>query len=67
MSVWKVEIRKGEIRFGDRKRRMLTRNGCNEPFKDVFWCPRRQWFRREPCPFVNRDECSTFARLCGSL
>jgi len=40
--------------------------GCNQPFKGRYWCPRKRWFRAEPCPFLNRRECDNYRRLCGS-
>ncbi len=67
MAVWRVEVEDGAISFGSRKRAKLTRNGCNEPFKNAYWCPKRRWFAKEPCPFVNKWECMNFTRLCGGL
>ena len=51
--------------FGQKIRPKLSQNGCNEPFKDRFWCPEKGWFTKEPCPFVNQHECRSFKRLCG--
>ncbi|MHB8809338.1 MAG: hypothetical protein ACYC9M_04920 [Desulfobulbaceae bacterium] len=45
----------------------FTRKGCNEPYKDRYWCPRKQWFRRAPCPFENREECDNYIKMCGCL
>lgn len=67
MSVWRFETREKVVRAGDYERKMLTPDGCNEPFKNRFWCPKRGWFLREPCPFVNKQECDTYKRMCGSL
>ena len=67
MQVWQVGTEGNVINLGGHRRRMLTRQGCNEPFKGSFWCPRRKWFRREPCPFVNKHECNTYYKLCGAL
>ncbi len=46
-----------------RERKLLTRKGCNEPFKDRFWCPEQEWFMTESCPFINRHECKNFKRM----
>ena len=67
MSVWKFSIEDEVVKQGEKQRLKLTRNGCNEPFRDRFWCPKRGWFRTEPCPFVNRNECENYRVMCGSL
>lgn len=67
MAVWRFEIHENEVRCGKKKRLKLTRNGCNEPYKDRYWCPKRQWFSRTPCPFENLTECENFIKMCGCL
>ncbi len=67
MTIWRAWTDGSVIHLGDSKRRMLTRQGCNEPFLESYWCPRRKWFRKEPCPFVNKHECNTYYKLCGSI
>lgn len=67
MKVWSVRTDGKSMYFGEKKRRMLTSNGCNEPYRNVYWCPKRKWFQHEPCPFVNKMECDTYLKMCGSL
>ncbi|NDY42593.1 hypothetical protein G3N55_07020 [Dissulfurirhabdus thermomarina] len=67
MAVWRFAVQSDQVRMGNRRRRALTRDGCNEPFKGRFWCPARRWFRTEPCPFESRDECANFRAMCGRL
>jgi len=67
MGVWKFVVQDNDVRCGERTRLKLTPDGCNEPFKDRYWCPKRQWFRREPCPFENETECEIYILMCGSL
>jgi len=67
MSVWQFRVLANEVWIGKRHRLALTRTGCNEPFKDRYWCPSRRWFLRSPCPFLSRNECTTFKGMCGSL
>ena len=67
MAVWRFEINETEVRYGKKKRRKLTPKGCNEPYKGRFWCPEKQWFRRDPCPFVNKRECHNYIMMCGCL
>ena len=66
MAVWKFSIQGDEVGYGTKKRRKLTRNGCNEPYKDRYWCPKLQWFQCEPCPFLNQEECANFEIMCGA-
>lgn len=65
MAIWKFTVKDREVSYGGRKRRLLTPNGCNEPFKDGYWCPRKRWFAKEACPFINRRECENFALMSG--
>ncbi len=67
MSIWKFTVGSKTVHYGDSKRQKLTHTGCNEPFRDRFWCPRMQWFRKEACPFVNQRECSNYEDMCGCL
>lgn len=67
MSIWKFSIQERQVRHGKKNRMQLTLDGCNEPFKDRFWCPKLQWFKTSPCPFVNRNECESYERMCGGL
>lgn len=66
-KVWRFTIEHGTVTSGARSRKQLSPSGCNEPFKDRYWCPKRQWFRKAPCPFVNRRECENYQLMCGSL
>lgn len=65
MTIWKFSIQDRDVSYGKQKRKLLTRKGCNEPFKDRFWCPKKNWFRKEACPFVNRRECENFTSMSG--
>ncbi len=65
MVIWKFTLRGNTVHHGSKKRRKLTANGCNEPFKNRFWCPNKQWFMLEPCPFINQHECRNFQAMCG--
>ncbi|OGR08186.1 MAG: hypothetical protein A2511_09270 [Deltaproteobacteria bacterium RIFOXYD12_FULL_50_9] len=67
MAIWKFSVQGREVRYGDKSRRQLTADGCNEPYKDRYWCPKRMWFRTSPCPFVNRNECENYELMCGGL
>jgi hypothetical protein len=67
MPVWKFSVNEGETTYGNKKRKSLSKKGCNEPFRNRYWCPKLQWFRKTPCPFINRHECETFEVMCGSL
>ncbi len=64
-SIWQFSVQAGQVNQGMKQRRMLTSNGCNEPFKDRYWCPKKQWFMKEACPFIDRRECSNYARMSG--
>ena len=67
MTVWRFEINGDEVQYGRKKRPKLTENGCNEPYKDRYWCPKLQWFHSEPCPFLCPEECENFETMCGIL
>jgi len=67
MAVWRFLIKGDEVRHSGKKRTKLTEDGCNEPYKDRYWCPKLQWFQSEPCPFVNQQECENFETMCGVL
>jgi len=66
MAVWKFLIQGNDVLYGTKKRKKLTDDGCNEPFKNRYWCPKLQWFQCEPCPFINQDECANFEIMCGA-
>jgi len=67
MAVWKFSIRGDGVSYGTKKRGKLTKGGCNEPFKDRYWCPTKlQWFQGEPCPFLNQKEWANFEIMCGA-
>ncbi len=65
MTIWQFSINGRTVTAGEKSRPQLSANGCNEPFKDRYWCPKRQWFLKESCPFVNRRECNNFEAMCG--
>lgn len=67
MAVWKFIIQDNEVRYGEKKRKKLSARGCNEPYKDCYWCPKREWFLRAPCPFENQTECENYIMMCGCL
>ena len=64
--LWTVEIDGKDIVIGGRRRTKLHPSGCNQPYRNAFWCPKKHWFQSKPCPFVNRRECDNYARMCGS-
>ena len=66
-KVWRFTLIDGTVKSGDRQRKQLTGSGCNEPFKDRYWCPTRKWFLKSPCPFVNRRECRNYEQMCGCV
>lgn len=65
MTIWQFSIEDRDVSYGKRKRKLLTKKGCNEPFKDRFWCPKKSWFMREACPFMNKRECENFSSMSG--
>lgn len=65
--IWKFSIKGKVVSYGTRERCRLSAVGCNEPYKDRFWCPKLQWFRKERCPFLNRRECENYEVMCGCL
>ena len=67
MALWQFTIQEEMVKYGNTTRRKLTRKGCNEPFKDRYWCPKAQWFKRERCPFENINECENFVQMCGCV
>lgn len=66
MSLWQVHTQGASISLGHSTRSLAEPGGCNQPFRGRFWCPRKRWFRQEPCPFSSRRECDSFRRMCGS-
>lgn len=67
MAIWQFSIQENVVRIGEKQRRQITPDGCNEPFKDRYWCPKLRWFKHEPCPFINRRECENYVNMCGCL
>ena len=67
MTIVSFSISNKVVRFGSGERQQLTSNGCNEPYKDRYWCPKKKWFNREPCPFLCKRECENYQVMCGSL
>ena len=67
MTTWRFSIEGEKVRYGSKTRPRLTKNGCNEPYKGRYWCPKIQWFRNEACPFINLQECENFESMCGCL
>lgn len=67
MSVWMVHDEGTSLRMGGGSVVKLNERGCNQPWRGRFWCPRRRWFLKEPCPFSCAQECADFKRLCGEL
>ncbi len=67
MSIWKFSIQGEIVSHGSKERRKLTSQGCNEPYKNSYWCSKLQWFRREPCPFINQHECENYKIMCGAI
>lgn len=66
-KVWRFTLTAGVVQRGEVTRKQLTPSGCNEPFKDRYWCPKKHWFHRSPCPFVNQRECENYKVMCGCL
>ncbi|OGD68374.1 hypothetical protein A3I18_01640 [Candidatus Campbellbacteria bacterium RIFCSPLOWO2_02_FULL_35_11] len=60
-------ITKKYMVLGEKIRKKTTFEGCNEPYKKWFWCPKKMWFMREECPFYNRNECNNYKRMCGII
>jgi hypothetical protein len=65
MAVWKFSLVNKTVNHGNKKRKQLTSTGCNEPFKDRYWCPKKKWFMTEACPFINQRECRNFEIMSG--
>ncbi len=66
-TIWRFTIQNNMVTSGNKKRGKISKTGCNEPFKDRYWCPKLQWFSKEMCPFINRRECENYEVMCGSL
>jgi len=65
MALWRFSLADNTVRYGGKRRRQLTKDGCNEPFRNRFWCPKKKWFMKEPCPFINQRECRNFEEMSG--
>ncbi len=66
-NIWNFTIQNNTVTAGRRVRKQISGNGCNEPFKDRYWCPKRQWFNKDICPFMNRRECENYEAMCGCI
>lgn len=31
------------------------------------WCPKRDWYMMEGCPFSCRHECDVYEEMCGAV
>lgn len=67
MALVEIRIDNNYLIVGDKRKKKLSADGCNEPFKDRFWCPRKKWFMTSPCPFINKIECGNYRSMCGSI
>jgi hypothetical protein len=67
MAVWRFSIQGNKVHYGNQTREKLTEDGCNEPYKNHYWCPKLQWFHSKPCPFLSQAECENFKIMCGVL
>ena len=67
MAIIRFSILGNVVHFGARERQKITSSGCNEPYKDRYWCPRKKWFNKEPCPFLCLRECENYQAMCGSV
>lgn len=65
----RMSVSSSGIKGGERllRKRLITSDGCNEPFHGGFLCPRRSWISRECCPFCSKHECELFRRQCGGI
>lgn len=66
---FKILGEKGRVQCFSKTRKALSSSprGCNEPFKDMWWCPEKKWFSKEPCPFINDRECQNYKKMCGGF
>ena len=67
MAVWRFSIQGNKVHYGNQTREKLTEDGCNEPYKNHYWCPKLQWVNSKPCPFLSQAECENFKIMCGVL
>ena len=67
MAIIRFSILGNVVRFGAGQRQKLTSTGCNEPYKNRYWCPKKKWFNTEPCPFRCQRECENYQAMCGSV
>ncbi len=68
MTVWQVRTEDQVIHLGEHRRRMLTRQGCNEPFQGIILVSPTQVVSAGAMPVSsNKHECNTYYKLCGSL
>jgi hypothetical protein len=67
MAIIRFSILGNVVQFGAGQRQKITDSGCNEPYKDRYWCLRKKWFNQEPCPFLCLRECENYQAMCGSV
>lgn len=67
MAIIRFSILGDVVCFGARQRQKITGKGCNEPYKNRYWCPRKKWFNTEPCPFLCQRECENYQYMCGVI
>jgi hypothetical protein len=65
-KILRFTVSNGKVSIGNKERMQLTKNrrGCNEPFKDKYWCPQKRWFMNSPCTFYSQHECEIFNASC---
>ncbi len=66
-TIIKFTIRNRRVPFGNSNgKKQIPKNKlrCNEPFKKWFWCQKKEWFMKEACPFINRNECEMYDGWC---
>lgn len=40
---------------------------CYEIRNNRVWCPEKQWYLSEGCPFSCKGECDNYAEMCGGV
>ncbi len=65
MALWQFTLLGNTVSYGKKSRKKLTKHGCNEPFRDRYYCPQKKWFMKEPCPFLCQHECRNYEAMCG--
>lgn len=71
MTIWRFKVTGHFVISGDRLKKRLKKDACNEPLKPLnqnwFWCPKIKWFRKEKCPFFSKNECQGYEEMCNGL